>query len=201
MNGHTSGSAVHGDAVEAIKVSSLSPSHLLLLLRLQQIVAIASEAARQSLKKKGLHVPLWRRHEYMRTKWFSAYQRAAAIEEAGGAENNSRDGIDSPCLISTVSFPRTADESCGKEVMRPASIEVAGSPWKTAPTRKKSPTGLALVLESRPLPLCSGEARTPLQGRGAGSPLCSDRLGHAWSSPQLEPRIACSGPSLRLSPA
>ncbi|KAG6536673.1 hypothetical protein ZIOFF_001733 [Zingiber officinale] len=90
------------------------------------IVAIASEAARQSLKKKGLHVPLWRRHEYMRTKWFSAYQRAAAIEEAGGAENNSRDGIDSPCLISTVSFPRTADESCGKEVMRPASIENLG---------------------------------------------------------------------------
>ncbi|KAG6532417.1 hypothetical protein ZIOFF_006260 [Zingiber officinale] len=92
---HTSGSAVHGDAVEAIKESSISPSPLLLLLRLQQIVAIASEAARQSLKKKkGLHVPPWRRNEYMRTKWFSACQRAAAVEEAGGAENNSRDGID-----------------------------------------------------------------------------------------------------------
>ncbi|KAG6536714.1 hypothetical protein ZIOFF_001781 [Zingiber officinale] len=115
LDSHTSGSAVHGDAVEAIKESSISPSPLLLLLRLQQIVAIASEAARQSLKKKGLHVPPWRRNEYMRTKWFSAYQRAASVEEAGGAENNSSDGI--------ASFPCTADESCGKEVMTPAAIK------------------------------------------------------------------------------
>ncbi|XP_074565807.1 uncharacterized protein LOC141822267 [Curcuma longa] len=88
--------------------------------RLQQIVAIASEAVRQSMKKKGLHVSPWRRHEYMRTKWFSAYQRAAAVEESE-AENNSR-------------------------TVTAAAIEVAGSPWKTAPARNKSPTGLALVL-------------------------------------------------------
>ncbi|GAU33230.1 hypothetical protein TSUD_333530 [Trifolium subterraneum] len=43
--------------------------------RLQSIVAIASEAAKHSLKKKGLHVPPWRKLEYVRSKWFSSYTR------------------------------------------------------------------------------------------------------------------------------
>ncbi|KAG6479094.1 uncharacterized protein LOC122019213 [Zingiber officinale] len=56
--------------------------------RLQQIVVVASEAAWHSLKKNGLHVPPWRRHEYMRTKWFSAYHRA--VEEAEAKDNSAR---------------------------------------------------------------------------------------------------------------
>ncbi|OIW12642.1 hypothetical protein TanjilG_24576 [Lupinus angustifolius] len=44
--------------------------------RLQNIVAIVSEAVKQSLKKKGMHVPPWRRAEYVRAKWLSPYTRA-----------------------------------------------------------------------------------------------------------------------------
>ncbi|CAL5208154.1 unnamed protein product [Lathyrus oleraceus] len=40
--------------------------------RLCQIVAAVSEAAKQSLKKKGMHVPPWRKAEYMLAKWLSA---------------------------------------------------------------------------------------------------------------------------------
>ncbi|XP_004495150.1 uncharacterized protein [Cicer arietinum] len=43
--------------------------------RLERIVAIVSEAAKQSLKKKGMHVPPWRRVEYVKAKWFSTYTR------------------------------------------------------------------------------------------------------------------------------
>ncbi|WCJ23896.1 hypothetical protein M5689_005896 [Euphorbia peplus] len=43
--------------------------------RLGQIVSVISEAAKQSLKKKGMHFPPWRRAEYMRAKWLSAYTR------------------------------------------------------------------------------------------------------------------------------
>ncbi|CAA2955377.1 Hypothetical predicted protein [Olea europaea subsp. europaea] len=43
--------------------------------RLLQIVSIVSEAARQSLKKKGMHIAPWRRTEYMKSKWFSPYTR------------------------------------------------------------------------------------------------------------------------------
>ncbi|KAI9073947.1 hypothetical protein K1719_044073 [Acacia pycnantha] len=40
--------------------------------RLSQIISIVSEAAKQSLKKKGMHVPPWRKAEYMRDKWLSS---------------------------------------------------------------------------------------------------------------------------------
>ncbi|KAJ9556673.1 hypothetical protein OSB04_011287 [Centaurea solstitialis] len=44
--------------------------------RLQQILSIISEAAKLSLKKKGMHIPPWRKLEYMRSKWLSAYVRS-----------------------------------------------------------------------------------------------------------------------------
>ncbi|XP_010488332.1 PREDICTED: uncharacterized protein LOC104766196 [Camelina sativa] len=44
--------------------------------RLSQIVFLISEAAKQSLKKKGMHFPPWRKAEYMRSKWLSSYTRA-----------------------------------------------------------------------------------------------------------------------------
>jgi uncharacterized protein (TIGR01615 family) len=39
--------------------------------RLRQIVTVVSEAAKQSLKKKGMPVPPWRKSEYMVAKWLS----------------------------------------------------------------------------------------------------------------------------------
>ncbi|KAH8495696.1 hypothetical protein Peur_055600 [Populus x canadensis] len=43
--------------------------------RLGQIVSIVSEAAKQSLKKKGMHFPPWRKADYMRAKWLSPCTR------------------------------------------------------------------------------------------------------------------------------
>jgi hypothetical protein len=40
-------------------------------------VAAAADAARASLKKRGLHLPPWRKPEYMRAKWLSPYNREA----------------------------------------------------------------------------------------------------------------------------
>ncbi|ERN01471.1 hypothetical protein AMTRI_Chr03g147940 [Amborella trichopoda] len=53
--------------------------------RLHQIVAIVSEAAKQSLKKKGLHVPPWRKPDYMRAKWLSPYLRSPQDEGSSGS--------------------------------------------------------------------------------------------------------------------
>lgn len=44
--------------------------------RLGQIVSVVSEAAKQSLKKKGMHIPPWRKTDYMKAKWLSPYSRA-----------------------------------------------------------------------------------------------------------------------------
>lgn len=44
--------------------------------RLQRIVSIVSEAAKQSLKKKGMPCPPWRKAEYVMAKWLSPCTRA-----------------------------------------------------------------------------------------------------------------------------
>ncbi|KAL5712471.1 hypothetical protein ACHQM5_014642 [Ranunculus cassubicifolius] len=46
--------------------------------RLQQILSIVSEGAKQSLKKKGMHFPPWRKAEYMKAKWFSPFTRTSS---------------------------------------------------------------------------------------------------------------------------
>ncbi|KAJ6796868.1 Uncharacterized protein M6B38_220665 [Iris pallida] len=54
--------------------------------RLQRIVSVVSDAARVSLKKKGLHVPPWRKPGYMKAKWLSPSVRlgAPAAKQAVG---------------------------------------------------------------------------------------------------------------------
>ncbi|KAJ0264760.1 Uncharacterized protein HA466_0030560 [Hirschfeldia incana] len=53
--------------------------------RLTQIVSLISEAAKRSLKKRGMHLPPWRKAEYMRSKWMSSYTRASVFA-SGNAE-------------------------------------------------------------------------------------------------------------------
>ncbi|KAJ4903875.1 hypothetical protein Rs2_17826 [Raphanus sativus] len=49
--------------------------------RLQRILLLLAKAAKQSLKKRGLHVPPWRRPEYVTSKWLSAYVRGEDKQE------------------------------------------------------------------------------------------------------------------------
>lgn len=81
--------------------------------RLQQIVGIVCDAARQSLKKKGLHIPPWRSFEYMRAKWLSPYKRTTN---------------ETPQSFSTNEAPRSSSErtDINKEI---TSIAVRGSGW------------------------------------------------------------------------
>lgn len=57
--------------------------------RLLQIVSIASEAARQSLKKKGMHIAPWRKAEYMKSKWLSPHTRITQPKLTNLPENNA----------------------------------------------------------------------------------------------------------------
>lgn len=43
--------------------------------RLEKIISIVAEAAKQSLKKKGMPLPPWRKADYVRAKWLSPYTR------------------------------------------------------------------------------------------------------------------------------
>ncbi|RZC92713.1 hypothetical protein C5167_011792 [Papaver somniferum] len=83
--------------------------------RLQQIVGIVSEAAKQSLKKKGMHLPPWRKVDYMKSKWISSYARITpppmtttsppsppqeVISEVAIDDNQKKDS----CVIKTKNF-------------------------------------------------------------------------------------------------
>ncbi|WVZ62136.1 hypothetical protein U9M48_011917 [Paspalum notatum var. saurae] len=46
--------------------------------RLGRVVALVADAARQSLRKRGLHFPPWRKPEYMRAKWLAPHTRTAS---------------------------------------------------------------------------------------------------------------------------
>lgn len=43
--------------------------------RLQSIVNLMCDAVKESLKKRGMPLPPWRKPDYMQAKWFSAYKR------------------------------------------------------------------------------------------------------------------------------
>ncbi|KAL3616314.1 hypothetical protein CASFOL_039704 [Castilleja foliolosa] len=46
---------------------------------LKQILKVASDAARRSLKSGGLHMPPWRKHRFMQNKWVGPYRRAGNV--------------------------------------------------------------------------------------------------------------------------
>jgi hypothetical protein len=62
-------------------------------------VAVVAEAARQSLRKRGLHFPPWRKPEYMRAKWLARHARddddatAAPVPAAGEFELQFREKV------------------------------------------------------------------------------------------------------------
>lgn len=117
--------------------------------RLQQIVAAVSEAARQSLRKKGLHVPPWRKPEYMRSKWLSPYHRTSTAKPEDEPANDPRSTSATepiPELERAVEAPGGGDSKPGEE----GKAEAVAQPWQPPPARPRSGVrvvaGLAAVL-------------------------------------------------------
>ncbi|KAM0935817.1 hypothetical protein DsansV1_C27g0196851 [Dioscorea sansibarensis] len=50
---------------------------------LRRVVRVVAEAARRSMKSKGLHVPPWRKGRYVVAKWTGPYRRT--VNAGGGA--------------------------------------------------------------------------------------------------------------------
>lgn len=118
--------------------------------RLQSIVAIVSEAAKQSLKKKGMHVPPWRRAEYVKAKWLSTYTRATAVAYAPPTqgieeETQKQSVLEEKSSAAESVFPLC--ESSGED-------EKAVTEWKPPELKPKGSlsgvkvvTGLAVVFD------------------------------------------------------
>ncbi|CAL5078686.1 unnamed protein product [Urochloa decumbens] len=133
--------------------------------RLGRVVALVADAARQSLWKRGLHFPPWRKPEYMRAKWLAPHARA------GAAPDNTAP-VTSPPVVPAASFAAGAFElrfdekpkasegtkgEDGEEKKLTAVVSPSAMPWRAeepevseqspAPQAKgKVVTGLASVL-------------------------------------------------------
>jgi uncharacterized protein (TIGR01615 family) len=119
--------------------------------RLEQIISIVSEAAKLSLKKKGMHLPPWRKVDYTRAKWLSPYTRASVHggREAATAESSPESEVGELDLIfgKKVPTPPVAEEFNFREKV--------GTPWQPPPPTAERPrsakivTGLASLLKDK----------------------------------------------------
>ncbi|KAI9123305.1 hypothetical protein K1719_006194 [Acacia pycnantha] len=100
--------------------------------RLDQIVSIVSEAAKQSLKKKGMPLPPWRKAEYMRAKWLSAYTRTQRNGDVLDTENlgAKNDGV---VCSATGSNDGEFEQILGKEAISTKKPEADSSEEKPEP--------------------------------------------------------------------
>lgn len=102
--------------------------------RLKQVVSIISEAAKQSLKKKGMHIPPWRKAEYMRAKWLSPYTRTTASSNELSEPLDNEGSLECECGELELIFGRSSSLSEGGEEKSTAVM----SPWKPPAVKPKS---------------------------------------------------------------
>jgi uncharacterized protein (TIGR01615 family) len=120
--------------------------------RLGKIVAVVAEAARQSLKKKGLHFPPWRKPEYMRAKWLSAHYRCDGDKAAVAAPSPAATPVQAASFTGKFELVFDRKPSSGAAAAED-KIKVVVSPWrpteeasKQQQPKAKVVTGLAGVL-------------------------------------------------------
>ncbi|KAI3819368.1 hypothetical protein L1987_13197 [Smallanthus sonchifolius] len=116
--------------------------------RLQNIINIVSDAAKQSLKKKGMPLPPWRRADYVKAKWLSPCNRIIN----NYSDNNKNDkSFDEISVKSNPKDPILMDEF---EAM--GATEEAVKQWEPLEIKPKVPksggkvvSGLASVIEGK----------------------------------------------------
>ncbi|CAN0886767.1 hypothetical protein LINGRAHAP2_LOCUS15436 [Linum grandiflorum] len=133
--------------------------------RLQKIIAVVCEAAKQSMKKKGMHVPPWRKVEYVKAKWLSPYTRTSTQSPVACDEKNQVVVQDGNCkfevsceqqhVLEGAEPPKSLfdDDSDGEEEKALAVVVTKWKPPESSlpkslsfQTRAKVVTGLASVI-------------------------------------------------------
>lgn len=106
--------------------------------RLRRIIGIASEAAKQSLKKKGMHIPPWRKPEYIKAKWLSPHIRATVSNDDPLPEKT-----ETRSLIKSMDSTELEVEESVFELSE--SEEEAVKEWKPPEVKPKRSSGVKIV--------------------------------------------------------
>nr|XP_043637215.1 uncharacterized protein LOC122608194 [Erigeron canadensis] len=117
--------------------------------RLQKIINIVSDAAKQSLKKKGMPLPPWRRVEYVKAKWLSPCNKMA-----NNCADSNQSFSEMTMKSNPVSDPNDAVLCDEVEVVGAAEEEEVVKQWEPVEIKPKAPktggkvvSGLASVIE------------------------------------------------------
>lgn len=129
--------------------------------RLQKIINLVSDAAKQSMKKKGMPLPPWRRADYVKAKWLSPCTKIAnttAKADNSAADNHSfNEKTTKPNPISDPNDPILVDENEAVGTTPEAEkSEEAVKQWEPVEIKPKAPktggkviSGLASVIEGK----------------------------------------------------
>lgn len=117
--------------------------------RLQKIINVVSDAAKQSLKKKGMPLPPWRRADYVKAKWLSPCNRMN--ETRIDTNNQSFNEIAMKSEIASdpkdaVLIDEVEDEKSEEGVKQWEPVEIKP---KLPKTGGKIVSGLASVIEGK----------------------------------------------------
>lgn len=122
--------------------------------RLEKIIGIVCDAAKQSLKKKGMPVPPWRKADYIKSKWLSPFTRTGpcalpkveASEVVRGGKSSPNEG-DFLFALSNSNINSNSGSLCDVQMKK----------WELPEIRPKSVnkgvkivTGLASVIDNKP---------------------------------------------------
>ncbi|XP_076958857.1 uncharacterized protein LOC143634733 [Bidens hawaiensis] len=86
--------------------------------RLQNIINIVSDAAKQSMKKKGMPLPPWRRADYVKAKWLSPYNQTVNESNKPDAASDHK----APILIDELEIKPKVPKAGSKVVSGLASV-------------------------------------------------------------------------------
>lgn len=109
--------------------------------RMEKIITIVSEAARQSLKKKGMAFPPWRKTEYVKAKWLSPFTRDSDAAESSSCKEEAK-SINEKINSSNSYVFNIVSNSSDEGV----TIKIGAKGLE----KGKIVTGLAAVIDSKP---------------------------------------------------
>eukprot|EP00850_Spirogloea_muscicola_P016888 SM000141S00832 [mRNA] locus=s141:75801:77285:+ [translate_table: standard] len=153
--------------------------------RLQRLVDLMSDSARRSLRRRGMHLPPWRRPEYMRAKWMAVSRHTTT-------------DIDDVTADAAAASPQSLMGSAGRST--PDAAAVPGGGYADAGRWETSSILLEMELDN------SGSGRSRLAGAGSGlsspqpteaasavSDAAAAEAKAPWQPPVVKPKLAAAG--------
>ncbi|XP_060181081.1 uncharacterized protein LOC132610744 [Lycium barbarum] len=124
--------------------------------RLQKIIHLLTEAAKQSLKKKGMPCPPWRKAEYVKAKWLSTYTRITPVLMP----------VESNVASETVTACKTNQQAVKVETLEDSCVELNLVFGKSSPLAENN----AKNVSTSPLFACGEDEKNVMVKQGGDPP-------------------------------